>query len=344
MTAGRLRFAIVGCGSIGSRHARNLRALGATDVALCDLNRSRALNLASEIEAIIATDELNGLLTHYRPHAVLVCTPPVSHLDVAARAVEAGAHVFCEKPLAPSVAGVDELLALCERHERFLMMGMCYRFHAGFRRLHQRIAGGTIGRVLSAQLWSGHYLPEWHPRADYRTEYSAQRALGGGVLLDSIHSLDVVRWALGEPVEAIGMLGQLSDLEIDTEDVAAAILRLRGGAIVEVHVDYLQRHRASRCEVVGTEGNLAWDSDERTLRWRRVEDEEWNVEPIHCETNEMYVAELCEFIDCVASNRPPALDGSEGRATLALADAIRESSESGRIVRLALPASMVEVA
>jgi len=151
-----------------------------------------------------------------------------------------------------------------------------------------------------------------------------------------------VRWALGEPVEATGMLGRVSDLEIDTEDVAAAIFRLSGGAIVEVHVDYLQRHRASRCEVVGTEGNLILDA--ANLRWRRAEDDEWNVEPIHCETNEMYVAELCEFVDCVASNRPPALDGNEGRATLALADAVRESAETGRLVRLDLPASLVEVA
>lgn len=344
MSAGGLRFAVVGCGSIGGRHARNLRALGDAEIALCDLDRPRMLHLATEIEATIATEQLDDLLAQYRPHAVLVCTPPVSHVPIATRAVEAGAHVFCEKPLAPSLDGVDDLLALIERRERFLMMGMCYRFHAGLRRLHQRLAGGTIGRMLAAQLWSGQYLPDWHPRADYRTEYSAQRALGGGVLLDSIHSLDLVRWAFGEPVEAIGMLGRVSDLEIDTEDVAAAIFRLRNGAIVQVHVDYLQRHRTSCCEVVGSEGNLVWDAEEEVIRWRRAGDDAWSVESVAAEANAMYVAELCEFVDCVASNRASALDGSEGRATLALAEAVRTSAETGRLVRLLAPTSLVEVA
>ena len=334
MTATPLRLAIVGCGSIGSRHARNLRLLGAPDVALCDLDRERAVQLAAGIGADVATDDLNALLLDYRPQAVLVCTPPASHLDVVTRAAEAGAHVFCEKPLAPDLAGVDDCLALLEGRGRFLMMGMCYRFHAGLRRLQQRIAGGTVGRLLAAQLWSGQYLPDWHPWADYRTEYSAQRALGGGVLLDSIHSFDTLRWTLGEPVEVMGMLGKVSDLEIDTEDVAAAILRLESGALVEVHVDYLQRHRQSRCEVIGSDGTLLWEAGSPVLRWRRAGEEAWSEERIDADVNDMYLAELAELIDCVTTGRRPALDGAEGRATLALAAAVRESAETGRRVRL----------
>ena len=99
------------------------------------------------------------------------------------------------------------------------------------------LAGGLVGRVLGAQMWSGQYLPDWHPWADYRTEYSARRALGGGVLLDSIHSFDTLRWMLGEPAEVTGMLGRVSDLEIDTEDVAAAIVRLESGALVALNKD-----------------------------------------------------------------------------------------------------------
>jgi predicted dehydrogenase len=80
------------------------------------------------------------------------------------------------------------------------------------------------------------------------------------------------------------------------------------------------------------------------VRWRRAGDDSWAVESVECEPNEMYVAELCEFIDCVASGRASALDGSEGRATLALAEAVRTSAEAGRLVRLPAPPSLVEVA
>jgi predicted dehydrogenase len=337
VTPSRFRFAVVGCGSIGSRHARNLRALGAPELAFCDSDRIRAVELATALDAQVATDDLDALLVEYRPTAVLVCTPPGSHLGVAMRALEAGAHVLCEEPLAPTLDGVDELLELAERQQRFVMMGMCHRFHGGLRRFQQRIAGGTVGRLLGAQMWTGHYLPDRHPPADYRTGSSAEGRLEDGVLLDGIHALDTLRWALGEPVDVLGMLGKVSDLDIDAEDLAAAILRLENGAIVEVHVDHVQRHAVSRCEVIGSEGNLVWDSGSQTIRWRRADDVGWSEERILVDTNEMYVAELCEFIDCVASGRRPALDATEGRATLALAAAVRTAAESRRLISLPTP-------
>jgi predicted dehydrogenase len=333
MAAAPLRFAVVGCGSIGSRHARNLRALGGPAVVLCDLDRPRAARLAEEVGAAAVHADLDGLFAAERLDAVLVCTPPASHLEVAARAVAAGAHVFCEKPLAPDLAGVDALLERAARARRFLMMGMCYRFHAGLRRLHERLVAGTVGRVLGAHLWAGHYLPDWHPWADYRREYSARRALGGGVLLDSIHSFDTLRWMFGEPAEVTGMLARVSDLEIDTEDLAAAIVRLEDGAIVEVHVDYLQRHAESRVEVIGSEGIAVFDGGR--LGWRRAGEDAWTEERVGAAVNDMYVAEMREFVRCVVGGRPPALDGAEGRATLRLALAVRESATTGRLVRLA---------
>jgi predicted dehydrogenase len=222
------------------------------------------------------------------------------------------------------------------------MMGMCYRFHPAIRRLREHVRAGTVGRVLGAHLWAGQYLPDWHPWADYRREYSAQRRLGGGVLLDSIHSLDTLRWALGEPVEVSAMLGKVSDLEIDTEDVAAALVRLASGAIVEVHVDYLQRHGQSRTEVIGAEGNLVLDGT--GLRWRRAGDAAWTAEAIAPAPNDMYVAELRHLVAALAAGEAPAPDGAEGRATLALASAIRTAAEHGRRVRLAPAALATEAA
>jgi predicted dehydrogenase len=337
VTAARdaLRFLVVGCGSIGSRHAANLVALGARHLALADLDVERARRLAERVGAAAVGGDLARLLGDVRPHAVFVCTPPSSHLAVAAAALDHGAHVFCEKPLAPDLAGVDALLAKAAARGRHLMMGMCYRYHPGPQRLRAQLGAGVIGRVLGVQMWAGHYLPDWHPWADYRREYSAQRALGGGVLLDSIHSLDTLRWVFGEPVEVMGMLGTVSDLEIDTEDVAAALVRLPEGTIVEVHVDYLQRHAESRVEVIGAEGSLVLAGG--ALRWRRAGETAWTEEPVGGAVNDMYLAELAEFLDCLESGRAPAVDGAEGRATLALAVAIRESAATGRLVRTAPP-------
>jgi predicted dehydrogenase len=265
---------------------------------------------------------------------VLVCTPPTSHLAVAAWALDAGAHVFCEKPLAPSLEGVDELLARAAARQRHLMLAMCYRFHAGLRRLQALLRAGTIGELRGAQLRGGHWLPDWHPWADYRVEYSARRDLGGGVLLDSIHAFDTVRWLLGEPVAVTGMLAKISDLEIDTEDVASAVLRLDSGVLVEVHVDYLQRHAQNRVELIGSDGVMTCDFHDQAIRWRRAGVTAWTEEAVPAEVNAMYVAELREFVECVAAGRRPVPDGAEGRKTLAVACAVRESAVGGRVVEL----------
>jgi len=136
---------------------------------------------------------------------------------------------------------------------------------------------------------------------------------------------------LGEPVEVTGMLAKVSDLEIDTEDLAAAIVRLEDGTVAEVHVDYLQRHAQARIEVIGSEGAIVWDAT--GVGWRRAGDTDWTVERVPFDVNEMYVAELSEFADCLATGRRPALDGAEGRTTLALALAVRRSAELGTHVR-----------
>ncbi|MFN8542683.1 MAG: Gfo/Idh/MocA family oxidoreductase [Candidatus Binatia bacterium] len=332
MTQGRV--AVVGCGSIGSRHARNLRALGVERLALVDLDTARAERLAVELGGAEVAADLAGL--GVAPlGAALVCTPPTSHLGVAAQAIALGAHVFCEKPLAADLAGVDALVEQVAHADRIFMMGMCYRFHPGLRALADRVRAGAVGRVLGGHVWVGQWLPDWHPQADYRSEYSARRALGGGVLLDCIHALDTVRWLFGDPIEVTGMLGRVSALEIDTEDVAAAICRLADGVLIEVHADYLQRHPANRIEVVGSDGTMAWDFPHGRLRWRRTGEECWREERLVVDPNTMYLAELREFLAAVATGRRVEADVREGRRTLALAVAVREAAASGRHVRMA---------
>lgn len=328
-------MAVVGCGSIGSRHARNLRTLGVERLALVDSDRERAATLATAVDAEVVGTNLAEVVRRFHPDAVLVCTPPSSHLAVALEAIAAGAHVFCEKPLAPDLTGVEHLLGEAAAARRFVMMGMCYRFHPALEQVSVRLAGGEIGPVLGGALRVGQYLPAWHPWADYRTEYSARRALGGGVLLDCIHALDIARWLFGEFTEVTAMLGRVSTLEIDTEDVVAAVLRRADGVLVEIHLDYLQREPTNRVEVIGSEGSLRWDFHARRLRTYRVPPGGATDESIDVEPNAMYEAELRAFLDCLATGRRPIVDGAEGARTLALAMAVREAAETGRHVSLA---------
>src|SRR5206468_5770621 len=127
-----------------------------------------------------------------RPEGVLVCTPPHLHVDIALRAVGAGAHVFVEKPIATTPAGVDLLARDAARAGRSVLVGYNLRFHAGLRRMKALVDGGAVGRVVSLRAEFGQYLPDWRPAQDYRTGYLAQPE-SGGIVLDGSHEIDAIR-------------------------------------------------------------------------------------------------------------------------------------------------------
>jgi predicted dehydrogenase len=243
-----------GLGSIGQRHLRNLRALrGDVEVLAyrtrrlqtvvtdqlavapgADPEREYGVRVFHELEAAVAE----------RPDVVFVCNPSALHLAVALPAVEAGVHLFLEKPVSHTLDGVADLVAAVEARGVVAAVGCQLRFHPCLRRLRDLLAGGAVGRVVAARVQVGEYLPGWHPYEDYRTGYAARRDLGGGVVLTLVHELDYVYWLFGLPRRLWAVGGQLSRLELDVEDTASVLLEYeRDGRPLPVHVqmDYLQR-------------------------------------------------------------------------------------------------------
>src|SRR5258706_1397446 len=135
-----MRLLVVGAGSIGLRHVRNLRGLGVADIAVADPSAERRRLAGDEGAVTYATLE-EGMASG--PHGVLVCTPPHLHVDVALRALAGAAHVFVEKPIATSAAGVDLLIQEAARTGRSVLVGYNLRFHQGLQRLKALVDGGA---------------------------------------------------------------------------------------------------------------------------------------------------------------------------------------------------------
>jgi predicted dehydrogenase len=325
-----MKIVVVGCGSIGQRHLRNLRSLGVSALHACDPDPARAD--AARAAGAVAHADLDGALGT-APDVVVVCTPPHLHLDGARAALGAGAHVFVEKPLAASLDGVDEVLALAQARSRTLAVGYNLRFHRTMREVKRVIDAGTVGRPLMLRLEFGQYLPDWRPRQDYRAGYNARAAMGGGILLDASHELDVARWLCGEIKAVSAVAEKLSDLDIDVEDAALVHLRFAGGVLGEVHLDSLQRAYARGGKLVGTEGTLTWDFAEG-VRLYAAGRGAWEAIRIETDPNEMYVEEMRHFLASVREGSAPAVSGQDGRRALELALAARTSAREGREVAL----------
>lgn len=327
------RVLIIGCGSIGRRHARVLQQLGLANLAVCDPADGQRRALQQELGIEEGYGDFKTALQHGFD-AVFICSPPQWHLTQAAEAIEAGCDVFTEKPLADRLDGVDDLISLARQQGRILMVGLCMRYHPALLRARQLIKEGAIGRLVSVRAMVGVYLPDLRPGVDYRKVYIARP--GGGVTLDYLHEIDFVQWIVNAPVQQVfAFSGQLSDVEMQADDTAELLLRFDNRVLASIHLDVFQRGKRRQSEFLGTEGTVIIDLAD----WRRCairiyspERDEWTTESIAMERDDLFIAEDRTFLQCVHSRETPKLDGPVGKTSLAIALAAIESSREGRII------------
>ena len=324
-----MRYLIAGLGSIGRRHLRNLAALGEQDIVL--LRTQRATLPEADLAGYPMETDLDRALRRHRPQAVIVANPTALHLQVAIPAARAGCAILLEKPVSDSLDGLDDLQAAVEAGGARVLTAFQFRFHPSLICARRLIGEGAIGRVISAHVHFGEYLPDWHPWEDYRRGYAARADLGGGVVLTQCHSLDYLPWLVG-PVEAVwGMTGRLSDLEVDVEDTAEIGVRFRGGALGSLHLDYDQQPPAHRFDVIGTQGTLRCDMAEGTLNLYRAGEKRWEAYPLPAgwERNVMFMDEMRHFVQVARGEAQPACTLQDGIRVMKLVEAVRQSQRTG---------------
>jgi predicted dehydrogenase len=311
-----VRILVVGAGSIGARHVRCLTDAGAqVDVMDPDAGRAEATGGSA---VPFDLDRLDGYA------GIVVASPTSFHAEQARAALTTtDAYVLVEKPLALRAGDADELVALGKGRG---MVAYNLRFHEPVRRTVELVHAGAAGDVLSYRLWFGSWLPGWRPQVDYRTTYSARADLGGGVLLDAIHELDLLLWlASDDSFDVVGaVVARLGPLDIDVEDTAKALLRHADGRTAEVSLDYLSRAYRRGIEVVGTQATVRLDWSRQVIE---VEDGAGvRAEPATTPLAESYEAQARWFLDVVAGGIDPPVDFERGAASLRLADRIRAAA------------------
>lgn len=328
-----MKIMIAGFGSIGRRHFRNLLDLGERDLLFYRTGRSTLPE--AEVQGFPVETDLQAALAH-KPQAVIISNPTALHIDVAIPAAEAGCHLFLEKPVSHTLDRLDELQAAVQRGGGKVLVGFQFRFHPGLRKAHSLLSSGAIGRPLSARAHWGEYLPGWHPWEDYRQGYSARSDLGGGVVLTLCHPLDYLRWLMGDVQALWAFTGQLSNLDLDVEDVAEIGLRFASGATGTVHLDYCQRPPAHRMEIVGTEGTIRWDNAGGAVQVFQGEQERWLSYPAPSgfDRNLLFVDQMRHFLEVVRGNEDPLCTLEDGICALQLALAAQQSQSQGRLVEL----------
>lgn len=328
----------MGLGSIGSRHLRISRKL---------LPHADIRVLSRKVESIVPqySNGCFGSLSDailFAPDIAVIATPSSFHLETAQAFADIGTHLLVEKPLSDSIAGVGRLLQTVERNRSVLFTGYNLRFSTSLQYFRGVIEDGVIGKVLSVRCEVGQYLPSWRPDKDYRLGVSANRELGGGVLLELSHELDFLRWIFGEVDWVRATLSRQSDLEIDVEDSAHLIIGFipkvpSRPLVATVNLDFVRHDTTRMCVAIGEAGSVRWNGLTGEVALYGQDTDEWHALYAHySEQDETYLAEWREFLECVDESRTPGVTGEDGLRVLEIIEAARSSASTGRQISVSM--------
>ena len=178
------------------------------------------------------------------------------------------------------------------------------------------------------------YLPNWRKKIKYYKCYSAHKKLGGGVILDLSHELDLANWLFGKINDVFSISDKSGDLELSCDDMSSSLLKFKAGIVGEVHLDFFQKTIIRQCNIIGTKGIISCNINLNRIKLYNPITKKWSVqlELKNYDINEVYKRELDHFIKCVKNNKKSINDVGEGINVLKIALSIIKSSKIKKMV------------
>ncbi len=327
----RLRVALVGLGSIGRRHLRLLQERPDVSVEAVETSKE-ALAAAQRDFGVLPAHISFAAMLETRPDVVWLATPTPLHAEQTMKALAAGAHVFCEKPMSDGVAGALRMKQAADRFRTVLNIGFYLHFWEGMRRLKQLVDSGRFGRVLHAHARVGSYTTLVNSASRY------QASQPGSLFFDYSHQPDLFYWLLGRVPASVWAAGfQGGKLELcSAPNVTDTICQYDGDLITSVHLNYVQLPERHEYEVVG---DLGWAQVDFFGGWIRFGDRtEGTVctETFDQPRDDIFRAEHAAFFEAVAGSRAPETSAADGMVSTAICAAAVESWRTGQAVAIDL--------
>lgn len=300
-----MKILILGCGSIGSRHARNARHLGVRKLVLVDPNIGRARSLGDELGTnLFYRDYKIAVRENPDLDAAVICTPSSLHIQHAIFFAKNNISLLIEKPLSNNLKNTSALLKLAKKNKIIVMMGHSFMFDIRFTKLKSILDKKTIGRIYFASYLNGQYLPEWHPRENYKKEYSARKHLGGGVILTmTSHSFYLLEWLFGSISDIRGsFIGRIGSLKIDVDDSVFLLLRTKDGAVIQSQNNFITPIHQHRLVIDGSKGMIELDFLKQKITII-LKGEKSQILPVKIDCNDRFIREMKYFLKALKTKK-----------------------------------------
>ncbi len=334
-----LKIGVVGCGYWGPNLIRNFTQLDGSEVIICaDLNNDRLVHMKRLYPHLETTDNYKEILSRDDVEAVVVATPPQTHHKIGVEALEAGKHLFMEKPLAISSAECEGLINYANKRKLKLMTGHTFVYTAAVNKVKELISTGELGDIL----------------------YINTTRVNLGIFQEEInvvwdlapHDVSIMNYVLDSVPEAVSAHGHAYIRE-NIEDVAFITLKYPGNILTHIHVSWLDPKKIRSTTVVGTKKMLVYD-DVSSLEKIRIYDKGVTVLP-HYDTfgefqlsyrfgdisipkldeSEPLKVESQHFIDCIRNDLEPRSSGIDGLNVVRVIEAADESlKNAGALITL----------
>ena len=320
------KFAVLGFGSSGQRHANFLRRRFPGDDILVYSSRSH------NDSRFLWTASLSDV-AKFAPDVAIVAGVATERLAMVQALPRGLGGILVEKPLAETFAKGVEVGEETSKKSVLTQVGYNLRFSPSLRVFKRRIHEGDLGKVLSVRIEVGQFLPDWRPSRDYRDTASAQKALGGGALLELSHEIDYLRWIFGDMEWVSSWVGKNSALDLDVEDTAHLTIGFAGSrnsipGVAQVNLDLIRRDRTRSLTAVCAGGSIRWDGISLTVEEQSAAIGAW--EQVFSEQphpSSTYGLQWDGFLSALEGNSEPAVSIRDGLAVLQVVDAARKSNE-----------------
>lgn len=343
-----MKALIIGLGSIGQRHLRNMIRIIGNDLEIIAF-RQRGLQITfSDTMQVLENEELDKKykIVVYneitdaikaKPDVAFVTTITSKHVEIAKKILNSGIDVFIEKPLSHSLDGIGELISLRNKNKCIAFVGFQNRFNPCVKELKKIVESKEYGVILSIQAEIGERLSTMHRYEDYSGTYMANKTMGGGVVVNQlIHELDYLQWIFGVPDEVYSVTGKRTELNIDVEDTSDAIFRYHddiGDYSLMTHADFLQYPARRTCKVIFEKAIVEIDIINNELKITNA-DEVKTIDYGSYTRNDMFMDELKEFLKYVKMRKQECFTIEEGINSLIMATAINDSAKSKSIIKV----------
>ncbi len=356
-----IKTGIIGTGKVAHLHAAGLVNLKMSNfIGVYNINFERAKAFAEKYN-IKAHPDIDSMITDGGVQAVIICTPHPAHAEPAIKAMEAGAHILIEKPLASSLYDCDEMIKTAKKYNVKLAMISQRRLYAPVQRIRKSIDDGKLGNLILGTV----NMFGWRDKAYYQsnTWRGTWKGEGGGVLVNQApHQLDILQWFMGPIDELYGCWGNLNHPYIEVEDTSVAIIRFKNGGLGNILVTNSQNPALyGKVAVFGDNGaavgvqtdggamfvagmsaikepplNDLWTipGEEHLLdKWKEEDTEFFNqIDP----TKYYHEIQIWDFLDAIAKDRESLVTGEEGRKTVEIFTAIYRSQRDNKPVTFPL--------